>query len=508
MKRTILLLVIVYMGCVINSDVKAQKQNQLEAQPTEATVRSQGPTETVPFFFYRLRVELSTTSDWTMLELGDTTDILTIRPMITEGNPSNISTQVARLVLNQSPDAAMQGNRVSITVDYSCTLDLLNYPLKFTLRKGAINRSDVRIFSVSGDQPQLIQEINRNVPNDYPIEFSLDLSRLREIPPNRIDQIPVRKMIWAVYYTWYAVQSWESPLLKDHPKTRYASSDPNAILRHIEQAQSAGIDGFISSWWGPDDYTDRNLRILLDLAQARNFSVSIYFETLRGNGTPRNAEEIFNWLAYAISNYRDHPAFMKVGGKPFIAIWAADQVPLKTWKDIFARLKSQGLEAVFLATPPDLNFLEVFDGLDWYAYFNNLGIGLGYAILGHEIRYYSLLADLSLQKNLTIWAATAMPGSDDTLIPGRMHPPPYPLERENGVSYRTQFEAAIRSNPHWIFITSWNEWYENTHIEPSELYDDQYLKITREFVDRWRTSVYRNSFRRPPMRPRRAPIRQ
>ncbi|MGB3905510.1 MAG: glycoside hydrolase family 99-like domain-containing protein [Anaerolineae bacterium] len=40
-------------------------------------------------------------------------------------------------------------------------------------------------------------------------------------------------------------------------------------------------------------------------------------------------------------------------------------------------------------------------------------------------------------------------------------------------------EAALHSDPDWIFITTWNEWWEHTYIEPSESYGDQYLEITR-----------------------------
>ena len=36
--------------------------------------------------------------------------------------------------------------------------------------------------------------------------------------------------------------------------------------------------------------------------------------------------------------------------------------------------------------------------------------------------------------------------------------------------------------------TSWNEWRENTYIEPSERYGDKYLRITREYVNKWKDS--------------------
>jgi len=50
----------------------------------------------------------------------------------------------------------------------------------------------------------------------------------------------------------------------------------------------------------------------------------------------------------------------------------------------------------------------------------------------------------------------------------------------------TGFDIVLAHDPNWIFINSWNEWWENSHIEPSELYGTQYLDITREYANRWK----------------------
>ncbi len=47
-------------------------------------------------------------------------------------------------------------------------------------------------------------------------------------------------------------------------------------------------------------------------------------------------------------------------------------------------------------------------------------------------------------------------------------------------------EAALHSDPDWIFITTWNDWWEHTHSEPSEQFGDECLHITREFGHRWK----------------------
>ncbi len=80
-------------------------------------------------------------------------------------------------------------------------------------------------------------------------------------------------------------------------------------------------------------------------------------------------------------------------------------------------------------------------------------------------------------------AGKVQPGYDERLIPGRQG---LFKEREGGAYYRATFEAALQSEPDWIFITSWNEWWEHTHIEPGERYGDLYLQITHEYVEKWK----------------------
>ena len=94
------------------------------------------------------------------------------------------------------------------------------------------------------------------------------------------------------------------------------------------------------------------------------------------------------------------------------------------------------------------------------------------------MRHYPLLLD---SPALKIWVATVQPGYDDTL----MRDPGYVLGREDGALYRSTFDAALGSDPQWVFITSWNEWWEHTHIEPSVNFGHQYLQITGGYAGRW-----------------------
>jgi hypothetical protein len=54
------------------------------------------------------------------------------------------------------------------------------------------------------------------------------------------------------------------------------------------------------------------------------------------------------------------------------------------------------------------------------------------------------------------------------------------VDRKNGDTFRTQINAAMTSSPDALGIISWNEFSENSYIEPSKNYGTQYLDILKE----------------------------
>ncbi len=438
------------------------------------------------FSFLHLRVEFTSTSDWTTLEFTSAENILTARRISSIGNPQHPYAGTDRLSFGQSINDPTEAETVGMVVDLFLSPEARSHEFSMVLQKGDWNGSFVQISHVVGDELKEITSISHEgvVPdsgglNTLPVRIDLANQADLALETAQIQRLALPRMIWAFYYPWYRLDDWGSDILIDRPAKPYASHDPESIARHIEQAQDAGIDGFISSWWGPEDYTDRNLETLLDLAQDRGFSVTVYFETLRGDGPqPRNV--IIRWLRYLLSTYAEHPAFYKVNGKPLVLFWASDTVPIETWQEIFDTLRAEGLESFSLGIGYSATNLEVFDGIHEYGVFLYEDLSQTFLAANRLTRYYTALTVDSPPK---VWAATVQPGYDDRLIPGREG---LVQDRENGDFYRSTFEAAIASDPDWIFITTWNEWWEHTHIEPSENFGELYLEITRAYADQWK----------------------
>jgi hypothetical protein len=216
---------------------------------------------------------------------------------------------------------------------------------------------------------------------------------------------PLTPRVLAFYYPWYSYDSWASPALKDYPRAPYHSDSNSVILRHVREAKAAGIDGFISSWWGPGTQTDRNLARLLAIAEAQDFLVSIYFETLTGDPAhARDEAELLSWLRYFLQTYRSHPRLLRVEGRPVVFIWAAGAAPTDVWDRVFTTLRGEGLEACYSANTLSTAYLAVFDGLHDYASAFRGTLEADFQQAATACRLYGWVEG---QPRLRIWAATS-----------------------------------------------------------------------------------------------------
>ena len=75
---------------------------------------------------------------------------------------------------------------------------------------------------------------------------------------------------------------------------------------------------------------------------------------------------------------------------------------------------------------------------------------------------------------------TVMPGYDDLKVRGG-----HQRDRANGDYYRGTWQTVIDRNAEAVILTSFNEFYEGSHIEPSANYGDLYLRLTKELSDRY-----------------------
>jgi hypothetical protein len=74
-----------------------------------------------------------------------------------------------------------------------------------------------------------------------------------------------------------------------------------------------------------------------------------------------------------------------------------------------------------------------------------------------------------------IWIPSAAPGFDARKVGGTSV-----VDRQGGATLRTELDAAATSAPDAVGLISWNEFSENTHVEPSRNHGSRYLQVVAD----------------------------
>ncbi|MBI5301126.1 MAG: glycoside hydrolase family 99-like domain-containing protein [Chloroflexi bacterium] len=281
-------------------------------------------------------------------------------------------------------------------------------------------------------------------------------------------------LVLAFYYNWYDENTWKTQNVPDMPTLKYLSRDPINTARQIVEAREAGIDSFIVSWWGPGNPTDFNFKAMLDQARGLYFPVGIDIEI----NSPffHNKNDVVNALKYLQSTHMQHPAYLRVDGKPVLFFWREQIYSVDEWVAIRNNIDPQRKQ-IWIAEGIDETYQRVFDGHHLYM------VAWSKNVRGELNKWPPRIKKFGADK---IWVATVNPGADNRKT---TQPEKVVRDRENGAFYREMWQAAFSTYPDWIMITSWNEWAEGTMIEPSVTYGNLYLDITREYAAKYKAGL-------------------
>jgi hypothetical protein len=290
-------------------------------------------------------------------------------------------------------------------------------------------------------------------------------------PPTSSASTPAANPIpvLAYYYIWYTPTSWQRAK-RDLPLLGPYSSDQGSVMRqHVRWAKRAGIDGFIVSWKSTPAL-DRRLARLVDIADAEHFKLGLIYEGLDFERRPLPAGRVATDLKLFADRYARNPAFRLFGRKP-VVIWSG------TWKfpsSAVAAVTRQvrGRLQVLASEKNVPGYRRVAAHVDGDAYYWS---SVDLTTPGYPGKLKQMGRAVHAHRGL--WIAPAAPGFDGRLLGGSRVVP-----RRNGATLRREFAGALSSSPDAVGLISWNEFSENSQIEPSRAYRYRYLRVVANML--------------------------
>ena len=278
----------------------------------------------------------------------------------------------------------------------------------------------------------------------------------------------------AFYYTWYSDVSCWSNKVKTLPQPgANKCSDPNIVKQHVYWAQMAKIDCFAISYWGWLDDRSKSCLEVVDVLTEQHFKFCLMLE---GDSEDFASVQLASSELEKIQNqYLNNPNYLKTSdSKPVIIVF---DVPSKVdfWRKIkdlypdfsfWLSMKQTSVEPSVLSVT---DLVSVFDLIDTYNPFS-YGMGLSaFTGLPAEVSVITGLQTYFTQKSY--WnlqtkysSVTICLQFDNTAWADIYHdrvPVAIPYSDNIANTYKNEL------NKNYVFVTSWNEFYENSQCEPS-----------------------------------------
>jgi len=363
-------------------------------------------------------------------------------------------------------------------------------PITWSLAADSGADTQIAVYSLADlARPALVDRFSAAAAS---AQFTTDPALVAGPPSIRMTPL-LPRLVLAFYYPWYTAETWSDSQMADRPLRIYSTDAQPDVNAQAAMARAAGIDAWVVSWQGLEagaGFNDRRMRIALDAARAAGMRACVYTETYVANPTNDASRGIdprvlFDWLADIVDLYGSHPAYLRVGGRPVIFTYAASLLPQADWTEVMARLRTSGRDPLIIGDFSRSTLLEPFDGEYQYSNVFSSGDALADVVRAESLRVrtFNLLRQGDRRR---VWVASVTPGFDDSHLLDRKTP--RIVDRSSGSVYDDQWSKAIDTGADWIVVTSWNEWWENTEVEPGQRYGRAYLDRTTFWADVFKAS--------------------
>ena len=308
------------------------------------------------------------------------------------------------------------------------------------------------------------------------------------------------QLVGIQYYGWYQEgygnNHWNDNIdtaLKIAPSLGYYGSTKGEIIRrHIDMIENVGIDYLIINlhidYQGVNHTELMTIEHLVNILKQKKSKLKFAIQLVPS----QNLKEVSKTYKVIKKYFFNQDSYLKLEGKPILYwFWTSefDNNELFFNSDFVNDSRKNNLNfAQSLRIPykksEESQFTKNF--FDSFYFFSPL-----------EVSDYNNLEDIwkkayDLGLNFKYYSYNVSPGYDDTHVNQTFREKNLlrKVSRKNGETYKKtfQFINKLKHKPNFIIISTFNEFHEESNIEPDNKYGDKFLKLTKSLISNLRKS--------------------
>lgn len=318
---------------------------------------------------------------------------------------------------------------------------------------------------------------------------------------------PSPYLVSASYYPWYNANAWEyaecsNGTLRGELQPaqlpilgKYDSGQEDVVTQQIAWSAAAGINVWDLEWVMPNDLLDNNLQKAVltnphigDIHLAMFYDYAIRFNN-DNNLTPDKVTTILSDFQYLATRYFPHSSYLKVGqARPVVFFYEALNLqPVSAVQQMVAQIRQSMSAAGFNVyligdeyyplRAPDPARIGNWDAIFGYnPYATQAGYSDDNGFLALQANMYQQYQAVAQQLGVE-FVPSLVPGFNDRAVRRTCANNPALARRTSATAAEGSMFAkflndlalpyANKSQLKMIHITSFNEWHEDTQIEPS-----------------------------------------
>jgi hypothetical protein len=296
----------------------------------------------------------------------------------------------------------------------------------------------------------------------------------------------------AFYYPWWGPdRHWDDGYASTPTLGEYDSRDEQVVSQHLTWANEYDIDSLYCSWWGPDSWEDETIGTqLLPAAESAGVDIAILYETpgrLDGEVSfDLSAEQNRTTLAEdmaSLERFFESSSYATIDGRMPVFLYltrtfegdivgAIEEARAAVDHDLFL----VG-DQVYWQDPSDEQTQDVLEAVDAVSAYNmhtsrpDIDEGFVPDTISQYAAWEAELADSSVA-----FVPDVIPGFDDTAVRPEAGNPIIERRPERFREFVDDVGPLRDDDLDMLFVTSFNEWHEDTQIEPGEGYGTTYLE--------------------------------